>query len=93
MNLYKTKRWLIKSKHILRADEYLCQLCKRQGKNTEAQMVHHIKPVEINPELAYENNNLISLCNKCHNKCHDRNNDKLTKFGKSVSPPRRKTIF
>ena len=32
--------------------------------------VHHIKHVDEFPELAYEDNNLVSLCQACHNKAH-----------------------
>lgn len=35
----------------------------------------------FNTTLALASNNLISLCNKCHDKMHDRNTNKLTALG------------
>lgn len=94
MGFHKTKRWISKREKILRRDEYRCRECKRYGRSTEAAMVHHIYPVEERPNLGLNNNNLISLCNKCHNKMHDRKTNKLTKEGfkwveriKDIIPP------
>lgn len=33
-------------------------------------MVHHIKHAEEYPEIAFEDSNLVSLCEACHNKAH-----------------------
>ena len=67
---YNSRRWRHKRKEILRRDGYLCQRCKRYGKQVQAVTVHHIKHVDEHPELAYTNDNLVSLCNACHNKEH-----------------------
>ena len=67
---YNSRRWRHKRKEILRRDGYLCQRCKRYGKQVQAVTVHHIKHVDEYPELAYINDNLVSLCNACHNKEH-----------------------
>lgn len=67
---YKSKVWRTKREKILRRDGYLCQHCKWYGKRTEAETVHHIQHLEEYPELALVDNNLISLCKKCHNKEH-----------------------
>lgn len=67
---YKGKRWKKKRKAILKRDNYLCQECKKYGRRREAQTVHHIKPVELFPELAFVDSNLTSLCGACHNKQH-----------------------
>lgn len=87
---YKSKRWERKRAAILRRDEYLCQECKRYGKSTPAQTVHHINPVEERLALAFVDANLISLCNQCHNKMHDRTTGALTAKGEwwreKVSP-------
>lgn len=69
-SFYKSLKWKKKRAYILRRDNYLCQHCKWYGKRTEAQTVHHKKHLEEYPELALVNDNLISLCNKCHNKEH-----------------------
>lgn len=67
---YKSAKWIKKRKAILKRDGYLCQECKRYGRMVQATTVHHKKHINDNPELAYENDNLISLCQKCHNKMH-----------------------
>lgn len=67
---YKRRKWQRKRIVILKRDGYLCQRCKRYGKIVEATTVHHIKHLDEFPELAYDNDNLISLCKDCHGKEH-----------------------
>lgn len=67
---YNSKRWRRKREQILKRDAYLCQWCKRYGKQVEAVTVHHIKHADEYPEMVYEDKNLISLCQACHNKAH-----------------------
>ena len=78
---YKATVWKNKRERILKRDEYVCRECKRYGKTTAATTVHHVIPLEKQPDLKYSNDNLISLCRKCHDKMHDRINNKLTKAG------------
>jgi 5-methylcytosine-specific restriction endonuclease McrA len=81
-SFYKSTKWREKRERILRRDEYLCQECKRYGKSTPAQTVHHINPYECWPELALVSWNLISFCSSCHDKMHDRVTNELTDAGK-----------
>lgn len=67
---YNTAKWERKRSSILSRDNYICQHCKRYGRIRQATTVHHIKHAEEYPELAYDNKNLVSLCNACHNKMH-----------------------
>lgn len=67
---YNSRKWKKKSKYIRKRDKYICQWCKRYGKNVSAVVVHHIKEADEYPELAYTNSNLVSLCKSCHNKAH-----------------------
>jgi 5-methylcytosine-specific restriction endonuclease McrA len=90
--MYKDSRWIKKREVILRMDKYLCRECSRYGKRKQANTVHHVIPVQERPDLKYENENLLSLCDKCHNKMHDRVTNKLTQTGlywvrKLISPP------
>lgn len=80
-DFYKNTKWKGKRERILKRDEYVCRECKRYGKNVAASTVHHVIPLDQRPELKYSNDNLISLCSKCHDKMHDRTNNELTKLG------------
>lgn len=50
------------------ADNPLCMECGRNGRVTAANEVHHVKPRKQHPELAYEWDNLESLCKSCHSR-------------------------
>ena len=53
--------WNKLSKHIRERDLYMCQICGKQ-----AEEVHHIEKIEEEPNKAYDETNLISLCHLCH---------------------------
>lgn len=44
----------------------LCEEHLKQGFDVAATMVHHVKAVETHPELRLVMENLMSLCNSCH---------------------------
>ena len=88
---YKTKQWKAFRLSILSRDEYTCQECKRKGKRTTANTVHHIEMG--NEELFYVKDNLISVCAECHNSFHDRNIDELTDAGKRWQIRRRRGLI
>lgn len=78
---YRSTKWRTKRERILRRDEYICRHCKRYGKTTPANTVHHIYPFEDYPEYKLNSDNLISLCAGCHGKMHDRLTNELTEAG------------
>lgn len=80
---YKTDRWLRKRAAILCRDEYQCRHCRRYGRVTPADTVHHILPFQDAPERRLDSENLISLCSACHNSMHDRDSGKLTAVGQA----------
>ena len=73
--LYVSDRWrklrLVKLRY-----NPLCERCEKRGKIVEAEDVHHIKTFvvdgKIDAERAYNINNLMSLCKKCHGELHGR---------------------
>jgi len=67
---YNSARWKRKRAYILSRDKYLCQECKKYGKNIEAKIVHHIIEIEDDPDLKLKDDNLVSVCRSCHNKIH-----------------------
>lgn len=68
--IYQTTKWRRKREQILKRDKYQCTICKRYGKMRQAAVVHHIKPLQEYPELAWDDDNLTSLCRKCHEMVH-----------------------
>ena len=91
-NFYKKKKWEKKRNIILKRDDYLCQECKKYGRAEPATTVHHIIPIDVDMTKALDSNNLISLCNKCHNEMHDRGSKALSQkgielMGKILYPP------
>lgn len=84
-SFYNSMDWRNKREAIKARDHYECAQCRREGKvaldiyepNKNGRkkiklVVHHIKELEYNPELALEDDNLETLCVECHNKIHDR---------------------
>lgn len=67
---YNSAAWQRCRGVVLIRDNYLCQKCLKQGKITTADMVHHIEDLQDAPEKALDLDNLVSLCNPCHNKEH-----------------------
>ena len=63
---YHSEAWKkVRAKAMSKAHG-LCQDCLARGVLTNADMVHHIKPLRDYPKLATDLNNLKPLCNKCH---------------------------
>lgn len=80
---YKSDNWLELRDIVLQDAHYECQLCLKDGIYKRAEMVHHINEVRKRPDLALtrefidpvtheKRENLIALCNSCHEKVHDR---------------------
>lgn len=69
-SFYDSAKWKRKREKILRRDNYMCRECRKYGKLTPAQHVHHIQHLEDRPDLALVDENLESVCIACHNKLH-----------------------
>ena len=67
------KRW---RELVIRRAGGLCQECRRYGRvdadgmRVKATTAHHIVPLEVAPERAFDPNNGMALCAACHNKKH-----------------------
>lgn len=62
-----TTAWYKKSAEIKERSQFLCAVCKDKGKYTYDDLeVHHIEPLRERPELLLDDNNLICLCERCH---------------------------
>ncbi len=60
---------------------YICQHCGESGGNLHA---HHLVPVFADESLAYEVDNLVSLCQPCHEHLH--HNHLEAEFAKGFQP-------
>ena len=65
---YKSTQWVKVRRQVMVRDNLLCQHCLDVKKITKANMVHHIIELKRDWSKRLELNNLISLCNTCHNK-------------------------
>lgn len=68
-DLRHKNRWTEKSRQIRARDLYCCRYCldKEEYVNARSISVHHIVPINEEPSLWLEDDNLISLCEKHHN--------------------------
>ena len=71
--VYQDQRW--RSLRLIKIhDNPLCEVCLKQGRVTIADEVHHIIPffngVEVLEWLAYDYDNLLSVCCECHTRIH-----------------------
>ena len=67
---YRSTEWLRLRKAVLERDNFECVRCKAMGRFNKGQTVHHIKHLKKFPEQATDKNNLITVCNSCHNTLH-----------------------
>lgn len=70
IKFYHTKAWQSARHMALVRDHYLCQVCKRQGRLTPANTVHHIKHIRDDWSKRLDLSNLETICKECHNKEH-----------------------
>lgn len=102
-HFYNSAAWKHKRIEILDRDFHECQDCKRRlreaclsgielsGDNKKirrAEEVHHIKELREYPNLALDDDNLISLCIQCHNIRHGRNPRRFVRKKKLVTEER-----
>lgn len=69
-NFENKKRWLIKKSEILSERGRRCEIC---GSEISIH-IHHILYRSEYPELTFDNENLMVVCEDCHKKLHE--NDK-----------------
>lgn len=63
---YFTSRWTRLRMMVLRRDRGLCQECLRNGKTETGNQVDHIRAAKHADELFWVQDNLQTLCRKCH---------------------------
>ena len=98
---YHSGAWQRKRTEVLKRDHYECQECRKrittaskEGRQlhgweihlNRATCVHHIKELADHPELALDEENLMSLCDRCHNDIHGRVTNKIFTRKKKKKP-------
>lgn len=75
--IYNTERWR-KLRDWKVVQNPLCELCLKEGMITPADDVHHIRSFmsadipEVRYQLAYDPENLMSLCKRHHQAIHNK---------------------
>ena len=75
MKVYNTKLWR-DTRKVKMTNNPLCQICEIEGRVTPAQDCHHLRTftsAQSETErdlLAFDYDNLVNLCDKCHNEIH-----------------------
>lgn len=97
---YNSGAWKQKRVDILERDHNECQDCWKRLENAAkegkiltgwerkiwpAEAVHHLKELKEYPELGLDDDNLISLCSRCHNLRHGRSPHKFIKRKKRLT--------
>lgn len=86
-DIYNTKAWKTVRAYVISRANGLCETCKANGKIRKGNDVHHKEWLNNTNKqhwnISYNPDNLIYLCNECHNDTHDRSIG-LLKF---ISPP------
>lgn len=73
--LLKSYKWQqLRARYL--AQHPVCELCEKNNKTSLATVVHHVVPIEdakdagLMESLAYDWNNLMALCDACHEQIH-----------------------
>lgn len=69
--VYNTSKWR-KLRELKLMKQPLCEMCLEEGKVTPALDVHHKIPILTDIDKAFDEDNLMSLCRKCHLKIHEQ---------------------
>jgi len=64
--IYNSRQWKLVRVEALVRDEFMCVMCRANGTDTEAEEVDHILELQDRLDLAFELDNLQSLCKPCH---------------------------
>lgn len=62
-----SKRWQATRDGFIRRHPLCANPFRRHGPAEAATDVHHIQPLAVRPELAFDRGNLAPLCESCHN--------------------------
>ena len=70
-DFYRSYKWRKLREQVLNDNNYMCKMCKDNGRVRQATEVHHIEHLSQNWGKRFNYDNLIPLCYDCHHKIHD----------------------
>lgn len=70
--IYRSPLWKKVRRVALSRANGLCEQCMKIGKISYVDDVHHIVPIKVDINKAYDISNLICLCRSCHIEAHKR---------------------
>lgn len=82
---YESPEWRKCKAEYLKKANHLCERCLAKGLYEPAKIVHHkvhLSEETMTPELMYGFDNLMAVCQRCHNEIHGE--DRPTKRWKFV---------
>lgn len=75
--LYNSKKWKrLRAAYFMQHP--LCEYCLEKGVTRQTEEIHHKIPILRGRDLlemqslAYDANNLVALCSKCHHEIHNK---------------------
>jgi len=89
---YSSRQWKLCRQAYKKSVGGLCEECYKKGIVRYADEVHHIKKLtdsNVNdPEVALNFDNLMALCEECHDKKHRKNKRyKVDEWGRVIPLP------
>lgn len=85
---YNSWIWRKKRLEIIDRDNNECQVCREAGRVGKGEVVHHIKHVRKYPKLCMTEDNLLTVCNHCHNTLHPEKSGHTTTKTKPINEER-----
>ena len=71
--IYGSQKWKRLRKQIAESNFYICQMCGRPFSSDDI-IIHHITHINQNnvdnPQITFNQDNLICVCRSCHAKIH-----------------------
>ena len=71
-SFYSSDPWRLKREKIKDKDNGCCLLCLNEHKSKSMDTVHHIIELKEDWNKRFEEDNLISLCESCHQVVHNK---------------------
>jgi len=78
---YASGVWKEMLRRIYKRDGHACLRCGSRGTGARGLHAHHVKPWAGNEALRFDENNIVTLCRKCHEWVHSRKNKKNEYIG------------